>query len=125
MGVELEPTFAYLKAEEEYFDVSAQYIGLHVNFLYQKWLSNRIMSINVRLGLGAYMVKDYQYTFSGGSGDTLSSLYLSAGGGVSFFWFIFKPWFLEFGANYSHVLTINDDLQQGHLSPTVGIGFQF
>jgi hypothetical protein len=124
LGVELVPFWTALSAKGEGYEVLAQYMGAHANLLYQKWLPNRTMAFNFRLGGGMVLLDDLHFEFSNGSSESLQTLMPSAGAGLSFMWFVNKPFFVELGAEYLHFFSV-DNPSPGYLRPIIGGGYQW
>lgn len=127
LGVELDPFWNYMdtKNPSEGYDVVSHLTGLNVNLLYQKWLSNRTMAFNLRLGAGIVSILDFHFNYSSGSSQSFMGLYFSAGAGASFQWLIRKPFFVEAGVSFNHVFAANDKIQPGFIRPLIGAGWQF
>jgi hypothetical protein len=124
LGVELVPFWTALSVKGEGYEAMAQYMGVQVNLLYQRWLSNRIMAFNFRLGGGTVFLDDLHFEFSSGTSESLRTLMPSAGAGASFMWFVDKPFFLEVGAEYLHFFSV-DNPSPGYLRPIIGGGYQW
>ncbi|GHV74575.1 hypothetical protein AGMMS49940_18770 [Spirochaetia bacterium] len=52
-------------------------------------------------------------------------MYLSLDAGLSFRWYIKGHFFIDAGADFTHVLTSGDSSQPGYLQPALNIGWQF
>jgi hypothetical protein len=138
LGLELVPRWSMLKAG----GAEAQLGSLHLNGVYQKWLSNRIIAFTARLGAGISAV--YGSTARLGAGtstayssnngqDSIFTWMVSANGGLFFRWFIeriqnfgkvsYYSLYIEIGAEYTHIFST--DLQPGYIKPSVGLGWRF
>jgi hypothetical protein len=124
MGFELEPAWSYLSARGEGYKVEAQMTGAAAYGLYQYWFENRIMALSVRIGGGLYSVLDYHFTYDRGKSDSMTVLLPAVAGGLSFQWFIAKPFFMEAGADFTHMFAVENP-EPGYLRPFVGGGWQF
>jgi hypothetical protein len=124
MGFELEPSWNYLLVEREDFIMRAHMAGAAIYGVYQRWLSNRVMSFDFRIGGGLYSVLDYHFTFDRGKTEPITILSPALGAGVSFKWLIRKPFFVEAGLDFTHFFTV-DDPSPGYLRPFAGAGWQF
>jgi hypothetical protein len=124
LGVELAPFWAYLSMSGQGYELAAQYMGAHLNALFQKWFANRIMAFNFRLGAGMVLLDDLHFEFSAGKSVSLQTLMPSLGAGLSFMWFIQKPFFVELGAEYMHFFSA-DPVSPGYLRPILGGGWQY
>jgi hypothetical protein len=125
LGFELEGGLTSLTEETADYNITTRLIGLHFDFLYQKWLSNRVMSINFRLGGGADTFYKLYFEHQGASAsEPIHSWIFSMLAGVSFRWFIGKPYFMETGLAYTHVFS-KISPAPGFIRAAVGIGRQF
>jgi hypothetical protein len=125
LGLELGGSWNSLEAQKEYYDVAAQLIEAQLSLLYQLWLPNRTMAFNFRLGAGLGILRDFYFDYHSGKGDSLNSRYLSLDAGVSFQWFIKEPFFIEAGADFSHILSSGDTSAPGYLQPVLSAGWKF
>jgi hypothetical protein len=123
IGFELEPSWNYFTAARENFTVQAHLSGGMIYGVYQKRFSNRAVAFSFRIGGGIYSVLDYYFTFDRGKTDPMTIL-VPAAAGVSFKWFIRKPFFVEAGLDFTHFFTV-DDPSPGYLRPFAGAGWQF
>jgi hypothetical protein len=124
IGFELEPAWQYLRSKGNGYEAQAQLTGGTINGLYQWWLPNRVMALSVRLGGGMYAALDYHLVFDRGSSQPLTVLIPVVAAGVSFQWFIKKPFFVETGVDYTHFFSA-DKNPPGYLRPFAGAGWQF
>ncbi|MDR2070390.1 MAG: hypothetical protein LBP81_03095 [Treponema sp.] len=124
MGFELEPSWNYFLAAQEDFTVQAHMPGAAIYGVYQRWLSNRVMAFDFRIGGGIYSVLDYYFTFDRGKTEPVTIFIPAIAAGVSFKWFIRKPFFVETGLDFTHFFTV-DNPSPGYLRPFAGAGWQF
>jgi hypothetical protein len=124
MGLEFEPSWSYLMVTRNEYKVLAQMPGALFYGVYQKWLPNRIMALNVRIGGGLYTVLNYRFVFNSGETEPITVLMPVAAAGASFQWLVRKPFFVEIGLDYTHLFTV-DDPSPGYLRPFLGAGWQF
>jgi hypothetical protein len=99
-------------------------LGFHAYGLLQKWLPNRTMAFNARLGGGIFPVLKFQKTGSGGDFDPVNTLIPSMNLGVSFMWLFYRSLYGEFGVEYTHLFS-TDDTQPGYIIPSLGLGWRF
>jgi hypothetical protein len=123
LGVELEPYWNSIQIKTDYYTESAHLFGAAVYALYQKWLPNKTMAINVRVGFGLYGLLDYHFEYTKGGTEPIAVLLPSINAGASFQWLAIKPFFAEAGINYIHFIGF-DAPQPGYLMPFIGMGFQ-
>jgi hypothetical protein len=124
MGFELEPVWNYLTVNRENFSIQAHLTGAALYGVYQYWFSNRVMALDFRLGGGIYAMLDYHFSFERGETNPISVLIPAIAAGVSFQWFIKKPFFIEAGLDFTHFFTV-DNPPPGYLHPFIGAGWQF
>jgi hypothetical protein len=124
VGLELEPSWNYLRIQKEDYEVQAQMAGVVVYGLYQWWFSNRIITLDFRIGGGIYPIMDYHFSYNRGDTEPITVLVPAISAGVSFRWFIRKPFFTEAGATFAHFFTA-DNPSPGYLRPFLGAGWQF
>jgi hypothetical protein len=123
-GIELEPSWSYLRIQNEDYEIQAQIAGGSIYGVYQMWLPNRVMTFDFRIGGGIYPVTDYRFIYSRGGTEPITILVPAVNAGVSFRWYIRKPFFVEAGANFTHLFTV-DNPSPGYLRPFAGAGWQF
>jgi hypothetical protein len=124
MGFEIEPSWNYFLVEKENYNVAAHVPGAAIYGVYQYWFSNRIMTLDVRAGGGIYSVVDYHLSFERGDTEPITLLIPAVVAGVSFRWFMIKPFFVEAGFDFTHFFTV-DTPSPGYLRPFAGAGWQF
>jgi hypothetical protein len=124
VGFELEPSWNYFQVAQEDFDVQAHMPGAAIYGIYQYWFSNRVISLDFRMGGGIYSIMDYHFTFDRGKTEPITILVPAIAGGISLKWLIKKPFFVEAGLDFTHFFTV-DDPSPGYLRPFAGAGWQF
>jgi hypothetical protein len=125
LGAELGGSWNRLEAQKEHYDAAAQLIEAQLSLLYQLWLPKRTVAFNFRLGAGLGMLRDFYFDYHSGKGDSLNSQYLSLDAGVSFQWFIRGPFFIEAGADFTHILSSGDTSAPGYLQSVLNAGWRF
>lgn len=124
-GFELTPGWNYLAVEEGINKVHTHIISGHLNVFFQHWLPNRIMAFNFRVGGGSFLIYDYHFESAGNLVfESISTWIPSVGGGVSFQWFIRKPFFVELGAEFLYMFSV-DNPPPAYIRPALGLGWQF
>jgi hypothetical protein len=123
VGFELEPSWNYFTVARKNFSIQAHMTGAAIYGVYQYWLSNRVMAFDFRAGAGIYPVLDYHFVFENGKSDPITILIPAIAVGVSFQWFIKKPFFMEAGLDFAHFFTV-DNPPPGYLRPFIGAGWQ-
>jgi hypothetical protein len=124
LGAALDVSWHWMEEQKDAYTVSAQLLEARLNLLCQYWLPNRIMALNLRLGGGLLLIKDFQFDYGKG-GETLDSAYLSLGAGLSFQWQVAGPFFIEAGATFTHILSSGDNAQPGYLQPALSAGWKW
>jgi hypothetical protein len=124
LGPELSASWSYLDAEKNNADIRGHLWSVHANGLYKKLLPNRIMSFNARAGLGISSFSALDFTFGGLKSDTISTWMISLDTGLSFRWYVRKPFYLDLGTDYVHILS-RDSPQSGLLTVSLEAGWQF
>jgi hypothetical protein len=124
MGLELEPSWNYLSAEGDGYEVQAHLAGASLYGVYRMWFSNRLRALTFRIGGGFYPVLDYHFTYSRGAAESLTILIPAIAAGFSFQWFVRRPFFVEAGLDFAHFLSV-DKPQPGYLRPFAGAGYSF
>jgi hypothetical protein len=125
LGAEVSASWNKLGEQKDEYDVSAQVMGIQLNLLYQLWLPSRTMAFNFRIGAGVNIIKDFYFDNGSGPGPSISSFYLSLGAGASFRWHITGHFFIEAGADFTHILDTADSSPPGYLRPVAGAGWRF
>jgi hypothetical protein len=123
-GFELEPTWNYLYTSGDDYEVQAQMTGGAVYGIYQWWFPNRILALTFRLGGGIYPVVDYHFSYGSRSSESIMILIPIIATGISFQWFVKKPFYVEIGADFTHFFTV-DVPSPGFFRPSLGIGYTF
>jgi hypothetical protein len=100
-------------------------MGGRLSLLYQLWLPNRTMAFNFRLGAGLIVIRNFYFDYGNGHGVSLSSSYMTLDGGLSFQWRIGGHFFIEAGADFTHILSPGDTAQPGYLQPVLSLGWKF
>ncbi|MDR3191441.1 MAG: hypothetical protein LBT87_00065 [Treponema sp.] len=124
MGFEIEPSWYFFGAAQDDYTVQAQIPGAAIYGVYQRWLTNRVMALNFRIGGGIYSVLVYHLTFNRGKTEPMTVLIPVIAAGVSFQWLVRKPFLVEAGLDFTHFFTV-DDPSPGYLRPFIGVGWRF
>ncbi|MDR1219197.1 MAG: hypothetical protein LBK73_06250 [Treponema sp.] len=124
IGFELEPSWSYFLIAREGYKIQLQMPGGTLYGVYQKWFSNRIMALNFRIGAGIHSIVGYRFIFNAGETEPMASLMPAIAAGLSFQWFVRKPFFVEAGMDFTHLFTA-DNPPPGYLRLFAGAGWQF
>ncbi|MDR1445661.1 MAG: hypothetical protein LBI90_02065 [Treponema sp.] len=124
LGIEAAADWVYLEKSGDDYKAKAHLTDARLSMVYQKYLPNRIMAFNFRLGGGLSSVLGLYFEYPERTTESKNSLVPSANGGLSFMWFIRKPFFMEIGANYIQVFSPDRPLP-GFIRPFAGAGRQF
>jgi hypothetical protein len=125
LGAEAKVSWNYLNEAKERYTVTAQLIGVQLGLRYQRFLPNRTMAFNFHLGAGVTILAGFQFDYGEGGDPPLTGMYLSLDTGLSFRWYIKGRFFIDVGADFTHVLTAGDPSQPGYLHPALSFGWQF
>jgi hypothetical protein len=124
LGVELGASWHRMEEDKAAYKVSAQLLEARLSLLFQRWLLNRIVALNLRLGAGMLLLKDFQFDYGNGA-DALDSMYPAIGAGLSFQWLVAGGFFIEAGATFTHLLSSDDSAQPGCLQPVLSAGWKW
>jgi hypothetical protein len=124
IGFEFEPSWNYFFITQENYKIQLQMPGGVVYGVFQRWLSNRIMALNFRIGVGIYSILDYRFIFTAGKTEPMTILAPAIAAGFSFQWLVRKPFFVEAGVDFIHLFTV-DNPTPGYLRLFAGVGWQF
>ena len=94
-----------------YQNLTGHTLNTHLGLVFRQWLSNHIMTFNFWLGGGFFWMYNDSYTW-------LSSM----NGGMSFQWFIRRPFFVTVGVDFTYLLSNDSPL---YIQPSLGFGWQF
>jgi hypothetical protein len=130
LGFELQPGWLYLAGgrEEEGYAVSAHLGAAHLNLLYRLSFPNRQFALNCRAGGGLSLLGDVRFAYADGYKGVqerrAAAWIPSLAAGLSFQWFIRRPFFISLGADY-YQLFFKDDSSCGFIRPAIGAGWLF
>jgi hypothetical protein len=124
VGIEIEPFWHYLQETGNTYEAQAQMPGAAIYGVYRRWFSNRVLTLDFRVGGGIYSVLDYHFTFDRGSTEPVTALIPAIAAGVSLQWLVRKPFYMEAGVDFTHFFT-PDQPSPGYLRPFAGVGWQF
>jgi hypothetical protein len=125
-GFELNPFWNYLSSQvNDDYSVYAQFIGLQGGPLLQLWLPGRTLGFNFRVGGGFSMIGDFHFVNSKNEPieESFTTWMPSAYGGITFMWHINRTFFVEGGAEFLHLFSIDQSLE--FIRPTLGAGVRF
>lgn len=126
VGAELGISWYTLKDEKERYTVSLHVPEAQLDLLYQLWLPKHTMAFKFRLGAGLNFIGNFFYNYGEAVSDPgQSALFLSLDTGISFQWHIMGSFFIDAGADFTHVLSTGEPSQPGYLRPAFNFGWQF
>jgi hypothetical protein len=106
IGFELSPYYTDLKTENDAYSLTGTMFGASVSVLYQKWMRNYTTALNFRLGGGAGLISNIEFSHKDGSrSENTGSGVFTINAGVSVQWFVWKNMFIEGGAEYLQLLS--------------------
>jgi hypothetical protein len=121
LGLEAAPHWTTLKTDFEDAKQTARLAALHLNGIYQKRLS-QITALNVRLGGGISFI--YATNKNSQSSESIFTWMPSISAGLTLKWFIYKSLYVETGAEYVHIFSV-DSPPPGYIKPVIGAGLAF
>jgi hypothetical protein len=125
LGLELEPSWTSISKSASSYETFARIGGLHLNFLFQKWLAGRRAVFNIRAGAGVSAVYDFYFEHKTGlTSETRNSWFTSVSVGFSFQWFVAASLYVEAGAQFTQFIT-RVSPPPGFLRPEAGLGWRF
>ena len=126
LGAEFSGSFAYLEHEREDYTTNAYLMNVHLGFLYQKYFLRRIFSFSASVGIGITSLMDFHYQYPvGPPSENITGHYPSASAELSLTMFFSRPFFVNAGANFIHVLTPEEDRPMpGFVRPFITVGIQ-
>jgi hypothetical protein len=121
-GFELAAHWNYLESGFDDYTVDTHIAGLHAGLLYQKYFTPAL-ALNLRLGAGVSSLLNFAFEYNGNRSSGFNTWYISAGGGVSLKWFVYRGFFLDAGVNLRHFFA--GDMPSGALLPSLQAGLRF
>ncbi|MDR1375023.1 MAG: hypothetical protein LBJ24_08640 [Treponema sp.] len=121
LGLEAAPHWTMLKTNFEGAEQTAHLAELHLNGIYQKRFPNQVMALTFRLGGGISFV--YGSSNNTQSSESILTWMPSVSGGISFKWFVYKLLYIETGAEYTHIFSVEPS--PGYIKPFLGAGWLF
>jgi hypothetical protein len=122
-GLELTASWYHLYSRRSGYEVSMHMLGAELNFVYQRWLSNKRMAWVFRIGGGAGMGAEFDFIYDSGGSYTMSVLFPQIQAGTSFVWLVKRPLYLEAGIDLVEWITGNSST--GQIRSRVGAGWRF
>ena len=124
LGLEVSSSFTKLKHDFGSYTPEANALNTHLSFLYQLYFFEKFLALNVSLGAGAFTLMDFHYKYPvGNPTENITSAIPSAAAGLSFMIFVFKPFFINLGADFIHAFSV-DSPMPGFITPFLHVGFQ-
>jgi hypothetical protein len=124
LGVEASFAWNYLKTEANSADISLHALDLKANVVYKKLLPNRTMALLARAGFGFFIINQFIFDFGSVQSDPINTWITAANGGLSFQWYIRKPFYVNLGIDYVHLFSV-DKPRPGFLRPYLEAGWHF
>jgi hypothetical protein len=108
-GFELSISWNYLSRKTGAYTASNQLALLHMNLLWQLWLARGKAALNFRFGGGPALLWQVNIDYQGHTERKDVTTWLnSAACGVSLQWYIKKNLFIDFGAAYLHLFSVDN-----------------
>jgi hypothetical protein len=124
IGFEGSFAWNYLKTTGNSADISLHSMAISANVVYKKTLPNKHFAILARAGLGITSIIQFTFDYGVTQSTPLNTWIPMVDGGLSFQWYVRKPFHLNFGADYVHLFS-RDTPFPGFLRPYVEAGWQF
>jgi hypothetical protein len=121
IGLEAAPYWAILKTNFEGIRQTTHLGTLHLNGIYQKQLPIQIMTLTLRLGGGIYFVNGINENDQ--ESESVFTWMPSISGGISLKWFAYKSFYIETGADYTHIFS--EEPPPGFIKLFLGLGWLF
>ncbi|MDR1374364.1 MAG: hypothetical protein LBJ24_05265 [Treponema sp.] len=121
LGLEAAAHWTTQKTTFEGSGQTAHLGALRLNGIYQRRLYRQLF-LNLRMGGGISFV--YGTNEGGENAGSIFTWMPSASGGVSLRWFIRESFYIETGAEYVHIFSV-DDPSPGYILPVIGAGLAF
>ena len=126
LGVEFNPTWAYLTSEDDNYKTSGHLFLAHINALFQYWILKNKLSVNARTGMGIAGIFNYQFLDKKAgipSRNSYNTMAFSIDLGASVQWFFYRQFFLEGGIDYFHFA--HREISMGFIRIGLFAGYQF
>ena len=128
LGLEFQPSYHYLSApvsNSSYseYEISAQFIEIRGNIVWNIPLFSRL-ALHFRAGGGITVLADVHLQDDVLSSPARSAWIPLAGGGAAFNIFIFTNFYLDIGADFIYVFSV-DNPAPAYCMPYFALGFQF
>jgi hypothetical protein len=124
IGFELSPRYTNLKTSSDGYNLTGQMFDLYVDGLFQKWMRDYTLAINLRLGGGFNSILGMEFDHKDGShSKKASTLLVAINAGVSVQWFVWKNLFIEGGVEYIQLISLQGD-PSGFIRAAAALGIR-
>ncbi|MDR2210904.1 MAG: hypothetical protein LBO65_05465, partial [Spirochaetaceae bacterium] len=124
IGLELSPQYTSLKTRSGKYNLTGQMLGLYANGLFQKWMRDYTLAVNLRLGGGINSILGMEFDHRDGShSKKTSTLLMTVNAGASVQWFVWKSLFIEGGVEYVQLISLQGD-PSGFIRAAASLGIR-
>jgi hypothetical protein len=101
IGFELNPFHADLKTKNSAYHLTGRLVSLETNVLFQKWMRDYTLALNLRFGGGIIFLSNIQFNNKDNSqSEDVSATLISLNAGASIQWSVWESLFIEAGVEY-------------------------
>jgi len=127
LGVEASAAISYFTHKHDTYSAYAFLLDTHLSFLYQYYFIRKYFAVNISVGAGFSTLLNFWYEYPQGPPYDEIPLHTrpSAIAGLSFSMFAFRPFYINFGADFVHIFSAENDPWPGYLRPYIKAGIQF
>jgi hypothetical protein len=124
-GLEFSPHYVNLKTRSDAYDLTGNMVNLYVDALFQRWMRNYTMAVNLRLGGGISSVSGMTFDHKDGSrSETEKAMLAAINAGASVQWMVWKNLFIEAGGEYVQLVS-SQGAASGFFRITTALGTKF
>jgi hypothetical protein len=105
------------------YDVSGRLFGFACFVIFQKPLGRHV-NFDFRLGGGLFSIMGFEKHGAENSSGEINALFPAVGGGAALQWLFTQFFFVELGAEYLHLFSV-DDPSPGYCRPVFGAGLRW
>jgi hypothetical protein len=125
IGFELSLCYTGLKTENRAYQLSGRMISADAGVLFQKWMRNYSLALNLRLGGGINFLSDIEFTNEDGSrSEKESATLINLNAGASIQWLVWNNLFIEAGVDFFQALS-SQSPNPGFFRAALALGRRF
>jgi hypothetical protein len=118
-GIEAAITWPIFKTDSNRQEI--YFSAVEFNLLAQRWFSNEIMALTLRVGIGYSSLSQDRQEKPDSQDESISFASFHVNIGTSFMWVFLKHIYLEAGIDYTHLFAEPSD----YLRPWIGVGVRY